>query len=120
MVTVKPPSLSWLSQERNPYGEVAPRRVAGEARFPAGVVTTRIQARFASTSSAGSLATNCMPSASMTATGGPIADRASAQKWATEYGLQGRVLTLTKANELATEEWKSLTNGGEVDVDSKP
>src|SRR6266851_4973455 len=48
-----------------------------------------------------------------------FADRASAQKWATEHGLQGRVLTLTKANELATEEWKSLTNGGEVDLDSK-
>ena len=49
-----------------------------------------------------------------------FADRASAQKWATEHDLQGRVLTLTEASELATEEWKSLTNGGEVDVDSKP
>lgn len=38
-------------------------------------------------------------------------DRASARKWATEHGLQGRVLTLTKAADLATEEWKSLTNG---------
>ena len=49
-----------------------------------------------------------------------FADRAAARKWATEHGLQGRVLTLTKAADLATEEWKSLTNGGEVDLDSKP
>ena len=41
-----------------------------------------------------------------------FADRAAARKWATEQGLQGRVLTLTKAGDLATEEWKSLTNGG--------
>ena len=40
-----------------------------------------------------------------------FADRAAARKWATEHGLQGRILTLTKAADLATEEWKSLTNG---------
>ena len=41
-----------------------------------------------------------------------FADRAAARKWATDHGLQGRVLTLTKAADLATDEWKSLTNGG--------
>jgi len=44
--------------------------------------------------------------------GNLFADRAAARKWATEHGLQGRVLTLTKAADLATEEWKSLTNDG--------
>ncbi len=37
---------------------------------------------------------------------------AAARNWATEHGLQGRVLTLTKAAGLETEPWKSLTNGG--------
>lgn len=43
---------------------------------------------------------------------GLFADRAAARKWATKHGLQGRVLMLTKAAGLATEEWKSRTNGG--------
>jgi alkylmercury lyase len=41
-----------------------------------------------------------------------FANRAAARKWATEHGLQGRVLTLTRAADLATEEWKSLTSSG--------
>lgn len=47
-------------------------------------------------------------------------NRASARKWATEHGLQGRVLTLSEAADLATEAWKSMTSGGGVDLDSKP
>lgn len=49
-----------------------------------------------------------------------FADHDAARKWAREHGLQGRVLTLTEAADLAPEAWKTLTNGGEVDLDSKP
>ena len=41
-----------------------------------------------------------------------FADSAAARNWASEHGLQGRVLTLTEAADVATEEWKPLIDGG--------
>src|ERR1700730_8674804 len=39
----KPSWRSWLSQEQNPCGKVAPRRVAGEAQSLVGAATMRMQ-----------------------------------------------------------------------------
>jgi alkylmercury lyase len=40
-----------------------------------------------------------------------FANRAAARRWATEHGVKGRVLKLEEAADLATKEWKPLTDG---------
>jgi hypothetical protein len=68
----KPLWRSCLSQEEDPLAKVAPHRVAGVARSPAGAAMTPIQTPSASSSGVGSLVMNCMPSPSPIEMGGAI------------------------------------------------